>query len=52
MLRTIAVLGFLLGLAGCGDPGGAREVPVSDSRADPSPDAGATTKPSRAIATH
>ena len=53
MLRTPAVLGLILGLAGCGQTPGAREVPVSKSQPDSPPTApDAATKAPRAIATH
>ena len=55
MRRAIAVLGILVGTAGCGDPGGAREVPVSgvrDAGAGLWSDNHAVTKDGRAIATH
>jgi len=53
MLRTFAVLGWVLVLAGCGDTQGAREVPVSKPGPDgpPTRPEGATKAP-RAIPMH
>jgi hypothetical protein len=53
MFRRLILLGLLLAGQGCEGPEGAREVPLSKTRpAAPTADAGAPTKPPRAIATH
>ncbi len=56
MLRAIAWFLLVQGLAGCGEPGGARAVPVSGGRDHPGArtptDSNVVTKDARAIATH
>lgn len=54
MLRAFALLILIHGSAGCGEPGGSREVPVSRGGAPTSPPQGpdVVTRPGRAIATH
>jgi hypothetical protein len=56
MFRLFAILGVLLGLAGCGESRPTRVVPVTPSTAasgdTSASDSRAVTKPARAIATH
>jgi hypothetical protein len=56
MLRAFALLIVLQGIAGCDEPRGAREVPISRQGAgrptSNSPDPNVVTKEARAIATH
>jgi hypothetical protein len=53
MVRIVLLLWPLVLLAGCGEPEGARDVPITKStRAATDADARAATKAPRAIATH
>jgi hypothetical protein len=53
LVRFLLGLSPLVSLAGCGEPEGPREVPITRSTpATTDKDAGAATKAPRAIATH
>ncbi len=54
MLRWVAIVGLVAGLAGCGEAHRTRVVPVTPATASSGDDDAerAVTKPPRAIATH
>ena len=54
MVRLIAIVGLLLGVAGCGESRTTRVVPVTPTSSGPvhSDASQAATRPARAIATH